>query len=292
MRDPILVTLDTRRDDNLDDNGAPLMVNTAFGNYASRTLRDAPLGVQLPATTSLGYAYVLPLTPDLYERSLNHRTQIVHHRDAATIIGGLDIQAGSTIVESGTGSGALTVAFAVATGVSGAVHTFEFHAERASKAREDFAKLGLSDVIRVTHTDACVPNAFGTDLAHQADAVFLDLPKPQAALENALAVLRPGTGRLCCYSPCIEQVQRTCVALHASGAFYDISTIECVEQPTFCYDAKVEEPFDPKVPRPPGPPQTVVQSRQVKATRQHTAFLTFATRRPVAATRPVAPTSA
>lgn len=65
-----------------------------------------------------------------------------------------------------------------------------------------------------THGDAC--KGFGSDLNNTADAVFLDLPSPWLAVSHAAASLRIG-GRLCSYSPCIEQVQRTCIALRENG---------------------------------------------------------------------------
>lgn len=38
-------------------------------------------------------------------------------------------------------------------------------------------------------------------------------------------------GRLCSFSPCIEQVQRTCTVLRESRCFEDIETIELVHKP-------------------------------------------------------------
>ena len=85
----------------------------------------------------------------------------------------------------------------------------------ASRTRsKEFKRNGLSDLITCTHGDAC--QGFGPGLDGAADAVFLDLPSPWLAVHHAAKCLRIG-GRLCSYSPCIEQVQRTCTALRASG---------------------------------------------------------------------------
>lgn len=49
---------------------------------------------------------------------------------------------------------------------------------------------------------------------------------PWKVVESAAKCLRPD-GRFCTFSPCIEQVQRTCEAMAANG-FADIATFECL----------------------------------------------------------------
>ena len=48
------------------------------------------------------------------------------------------------VLETGTGSGSLTHSLARAVAPTGRVFTFEFHAGRAAKAREEFERHGLS----------------------------------------------------------------------------------------------------------------------------------------------------
>ena len=52
-------------------------------------------------------------------------------------------RARSIVLETGTGSGSLTHSLARAVAPSGNVYTFEFHAGRAAKAREEFERHGL-----------------------------------------------------------------------------------------------------------------------------------------------------
>jgi tRNA (adenine57-N1/adenine58-N1)-methyltransferase len=156
------------------------------------------------------------------------------------------------------------------------VFTFEYHQQRADMARADFEKLGLAQFVTVTHRDA-VANGFALDdkLAHWADAVFLDLPNPSAAIGHAVAALKPATGRLCSFSPCIEQVQATCAALR-DAQFHGIETVECLIQPLAMtrpmFDTitvPVHLPKKARLDRPDMP-------RQVQEIRGHTSYLTFA----------------
>ncbi len=70
-------------------------------------------------------------------------------------------------------------------------------------------------MVTVQHRDV-YGSGFPDELAGRADAVFLDLPQPWKALAAAKMALR-GRGRICCFSPCMEQVQETCKVLREMG---------------------------------------------------------------------------
>lgn len=87
----------------------------------------------------------------------------------------------------------------------------------------EFAAHGLDRVTALTHRNVC-KDGFG--LTDAADAIFLDLPAPWEAIPFAAAALRRGVlGRICCFSPCIEQVLKTVAALSENG-FTDIEMYE------------------------------------------------------------------
>jgi tRNA (adenine57-N1/adenine58-N1)-methyltransferase len=167
-----------------------------------------------------GFVYPLRASPELLTAGgLAHRTQLVHSSDVSYITFALELRAGHRVVEAGTGSGSLTNALARITGDSGHVFTFEFHEERANFAKEAFAAIGNSSRITVTHRDVCEQGFLleqdGRLLPGGADAVFLDVPCPWLAIGHVMTVLRPG-GSLACYSPCLEQVAKTCEAMRVS----------------------------------------------------------------------------
>ena len=122
----------------------------------------------------------------------------------------------------------------------------------------------------------------------RCDAVFLDLPNPWRALGNCVRALKPDVEtRLCSFSPCIEQVQRTCEALAENG-FFQIRTFEVLfrefetyrlqervpsmwEETTNAY--QLREAFNPAV--------KSGASCVFPEMATHTGYLTFCTRFPL-----------
>lgn len=167
--------------------------------------------------------HLLAPTPELWTCVLNHRTQILYLADISFVVSYLELRPGSLVLESGTGSGSLTTSLARAIAPSGHVYTFDFHEQRASSARQDFCRNGLDGLITVEVRDI-QGQGFPDELAGRIDAIFLDLPQPWLAISSAAVMLRCD-GALCSFSPCIEQVQRTCEALQKQD-FTDIRTFE------------------------------------------------------------------
>ena len=118
-------------------------------------------------------------------------------------------------MEAGTGSGSLSHNFARTVAPNGHLYTFEFNKSRAEKAREEFKRNRIDDVATVEHRDVC-ELGYPETLHGKADAVFLDLPAPWLAVPHAVKALKHG-GTISGFSPCIEQVQRTCLALENNG---------------------------------------------------------------------------
>lgn len=77
--------------------------------------------------------------------------------------------------------------------------------------REDFEKTGVSNLVTVGVRDI-QGEGFPDEFARSVDSVFLDLPQPWLAIPSAAKMLKQD-GVLCSFSPCIEQVQRSCETL-------------------------------------------------------------------------------
>jgi tRNA (adenine57-N1/adenine58-N1)-methyltransferase len=171
-----------------------------------------------------GWVYALAPTPELWAMALPHRTQIVHEIDASMIVFMLGVQPGFVVVESGTGSGAMSTTLMRAIAPDGHLHTFEFNEVRSEAARKEFHRNELEKLVTVRHRDVCGREGFAPLSAASVDAVFLDLPEPWLAVPHAARVVRPD-GRVGSYSPCIEQAVRCCAAFRAHG-FHSVKTIE------------------------------------------------------------------
>eukprot|EP00210_Caulerpa_lentillifera_P009191 g8763.t1 len=86
--------------------------------------------------------------------------------------------------------------------------------------------LGLSEVVTVVHRDIQslgFPEMFKT----KVHGVFLDLPEPWKAIQSAVDCLLPGYS-IVTFSPCIEQIQRSCNGMQETGELIDIRVMECL----------------------------------------------------------------
>ncbi|XP_061598802.1 tRNA (adenine(58)-N(1))-methyltransferase catalytic subunit TRMT61A [Cololabis saira] len=237
-----------------------------------------------------GWVHMLHPTPELWTVSLPHRTQILYTTDISTITMMLELKPGSVVCESGTGSGSLSHAILRTIAPTGHLHTVEFHEQRAEKVAEEFKEHRVDHLVTVRNQDVC-KDGFG--VTGVADAVFLDIPKPWEAVGHAKTAMKKHGGRLCSFSPCIEQVQRTCEALESQG-FDEVSTLEVLLRvldvrtitlplPDFGPDPAnhVESnAVDGAPPSAAAAPPSVTMKTTTPPTKMaaHTGYLTFATK--------------
>ncbi|KAI4494806.1 hypothetical protein M0804_001007 [Polistes exclamans] len=177
---------------------------------------------------SRGWGHVLQPTPELWTLTVPHRTQIIYTPDISLITYLMELSPGLTIIETGTGSGSLSHALIRAIRPTGHLYTFDFHEQRVHIATEEFKRHGLDDFVTVECRDVCA-QGFGEKMENKVDMIFLDLPHPWLVIKHALNAFKKSGGKLCSFSPCIEQVQRTCAELTLEG-FIEIKTYECLQK--------------------------------------------------------------
>ncbi|KAI8147817.1 tRNA methyltransferase complex GCD14 subunit-domain-containing protein [Fennellomyces sp. T-0311] len=196
-----------------------------FGVFKHDDMIGKEYGSKMVSLTEKGFVYLLHPTPELWTLCLPHRTQILYIADISFITTYLDMKPGSRVIESGTGSGSFSHSIARTIQPTGKLYTFEYHAERTAAAQKEFTDHGLTDIIQIQQRDVC-KDGFG--MTDAVNAVFLDLPAPWEAIASAKAAfLQHRTGKICTFSPCIEQVAKSVQALNENG-FVDITMYECL----------------------------------------------------------------
>lgn len=210
-------------------------LNTRYGNFEHDKMIGMKFGSQMGGTKGRGFVHLLHPLAEMWTLSLPHRTQIVYTPDSSYIVQRLGITSGSRIIEAGTGSASFTHAFARTIGEKGKLFTYEFHEPRYLEAKKELAEHGLLKTNTIiTHRDVCNGGFAIEDVPVEAtkngelscDAVFLDLPSPWTAIPNLTGVVsRDSKVGICCFSPCIEQVDKTIEALEEHG-WTDIEMVE------------------------------------------------------------------
>ena len=170
--------------------------------------------------TSLGSPLRL-YEPGLHDlvKGVTRQTQIIYPKDIAHICLRLGAGPGRRILEAGTGSGALTLAFSWFCGPSGEVHSCESREEFHKLARRNLNWAGLGGNVTLYHCD--IAEGFPVQ---GADALFLDLRAPWEYLPHVPQALRSGA-RLGFLLPTVEQVSALLRGLER-GPYDDIEVCE------------------------------------------------------------------
>jgi tRNA (adenine57-N1/adenine58-N1)-methyltransferase len=151
----------------------------------------------------------------------SRQTQITYPKDAALIIMFSGIGPGSRVVESGTGTGALTMALAHYVKPEGKVYSYELREEFQKNAEKNLKRANLLDFVELKSGDVTA----GIE-ERDVDAVILDLAVPWLVVPHAYEALKP-SGIIVSFSPTIDQVVKTTEALKENN-FVFIETVECL----------------------------------------------------------------
>ena len=166
---------------------------------------------------------LLAIRPRLADFILRMRrgAQVVYPKDIGPILVYADIGPGMTVVEAGTGSGALTMALARAVGEKGRVVSVERrddHGERGRKNIERyFGGRPPQLELRAGEVETVIEEV-------EPERIVLDVPEPWHAVATAADHQPPG-GILCGYLPTVPQVQTLVDALR-EGPFAEIEVKE------------------------------------------------------------------
>jgi len=152
--------------------------------------------------------------------------QVIYPKDLAMMTLWGDVYPGATVVEAGTGSGALTMALLRAVGSTGRVVSYEIREDFARQARRNISRLmGEPEALTLRAHDIYdgIPDL-------PIDRLLLDLPEPWRVVPHAAQAIRPG-GIWVSYVPTVPQAAQTVETLRAAGAFATIDTFETLLRP-------------------------------------------------------------
>jgi tRNA (adenine57-N1/adenine58-N1)-methyltransferase len=195
-------------------------------SHRGSILHDQLIGQPLGRTvyTQHGYAY-LALEPSLNDliQELPRASQIVYGKDAAQIVFRLNLYPGRTVLETGTGSGALTLVLARAVMPTGRVFSYETRPDAYEMARNNLQDAGVLPFVTLYNED--IGGGF-----HETgvDACFLDLREPWLFLDHAWDVLK-GSGFFGALVPTTNQVSQLIEGL-AARPFGDLMVEEILQR--------------------------------------------------------------
>lgn len=162
--------------------------------------------------TSLGQQLLVfkPTLSDLVE-SFGRPTQILYPKDIGYALYRLGLKNGSTVIEVGTGSGALTAAIAQTIAPEGRIYTYENRPEFQRQAQKNVEKSGWSSQVTFRNVDPS--DGF---LERNVDAAILDLGDPWKIVSPAWDAL-VGGGTLAGFTPTTNQLEKLSYALRTNG---------------------------------------------------------------------------
>ena len=213
----------------IDEKGRHFLLKLEHGRtfqfHRGTVPHDELIGAQNGSwVVSSGGANLLLIRPRLADFILKMKrsAQVVYPKDLGPILVYADIGPGMTVLEAGTGSGALTVALTRAVGPTGRVVSFDVRDDHSAHARKTLERwfgevpanveLHVGDV--AAHIEDVAP-----------DRIVLDLPEPWHAIEAA-AKHQPNGGVLCAYLPTVPQVQTTVERARDLKVFAEIEVKE------------------------------------------------------------------
>jgi tRNA (adenine57-N1/adenine58-N1)-methyltransferase len=159
-----------------------------------------------------------------YVLEMPRGAQVIYPKDLGPIIMLADIFPGARVLESGVGSGAMTMTLLRAVGPTGSVLGYELREDFADRARRNVEGYLGSDVPLTIETRDVYQGIDVGDL----DRIVLDLPEPWQVVEHAATALRPG-GILLSYLPTILQVSTLRETL-AESVFGMAETMEILQR--------------------------------------------------------------
>ena len=220
-------------DDVIGKSEGVVITTVSAKREAQQTIVDPSKSSNKPwkAARAIGgwdYVVMRPRMVD-YVLSMPRGAQIMYPKDIAQVIALGDIRSGMRVLESGAGSGAMSLSLLDAVGECGKLTTIEL--------RPDFARIAESNATLYYGKRPEWWNLLTGDFdsvaktldAHSVDRIMLDMLDPWNRLEQAHRVIVPG-GVLIAYVTTTTQMSRMAEALRESGVWTEPEIQETLER--------------------------------------------------------------
>ena len=220
-------------DDVIGQSEGVVITTVSAKRESSQTIVDPSKSSNKPwkAARAIGgwdYVVMRPRMVD-YVLSMPRGAQIMYPKDIAQVIALGDIRSGMRVLESGAGSGAMSLSLLDAVGECGKLTTIEL--------RPDFARIAESNATLYYGKRPEWWNLLTGDFdsvaktldAHSVDRIMLDMLDPWNRLEQAHRVIVPG-GVLVAYVTTTTQMSRMAEALRESGVWTEPEIQETLER--------------------------------------------------------------
>lgn len=220
-------------DDVIGQSEGVVITTVSAKREAQQTIVDPSKSSNKPwkAARAIGgwdYVAMRPRMVD-YVLSMPRGAQIMYPKDIAQVIALGDIRSGMRVLESGAGSGAMSLSLLDAVGECGKLTTIEL--------RPDFARIAESNATLYYGKRPEWWNLLTGDFdsvaktldAHSVDRIMLDMLDPWNRLEQAHRVIVPG-GVLISYVTTTTQMSRMAEALRESDVWTEPEIQETLER--------------------------------------------------------------
>lgn len=181
-----------------------------------------PEGIVLQSTHGARYQVVRPTLAD-FVLKMPRGAQVIYPKDLGPILMLADVFPGARVLESGIGSGALSMTLLRA---GAEIIGYELREDFASRAKANVEAFLGPEALERYHVE--IRDAYEGIDAEELDRVVLDLPEPWQVVPHAAKALRPG-GILVAYTPSVAQVMQLREAL-AQSAFAMAETMEVLNR--------------------------------------------------------------
>ena len=196
--------------------------HTHAGFIEHNTIIGKEFGSSIESSTGRTFRLLKPTIADFLMR-FSRPTQVVYPKDLGMIAAWTGLSPGKIVIESGTGSGALTAFMANLVRSNGHVYTYEIRGEFMEVAKKNLQKVGLLEYVTITNKDA----KEGIDIK-DADIGIIDVGDPWTLVEPFKNALK-GSGMLAAISPTMNQAEKITVELLDKG-FVDVWSLELISR--------------------------------------------------------------